>query len=52
MEQEKQQATKFIKNLMDDNYAEANKTLVDITNMKLQNRIKDEIIVQENEKTK
>ena len=47
---EKQQITKFIKNLVDDNYAEANKTLVDIVNLKVQNSIKNEIITQEKDK--
>lgn len=47
---EKQNATKFIKNLMDDDYAEANKSLVNMVNLKIQDRIKNEIITQEKEK--
>lgn len=47
---EKQQITKFIKNLVDDNYSEANKTLVDVTNSKVQELIKNEIIDQEKAK--
>lgn len=52
MEENKQNITKFIKNIMDDDYSEANKTLVNIMDLKVQDRIKDEIVSQEAEDKK